>query len=109
MNTILQSRIEKAAREFNQKEGIAYALVGHTFNAFIAGANYALQNQWISVDEALPKSNENVFVVNEFGGNGYAHYDYENKTWRMSSGGNAEGSDEIHSTITHWMEIPKNI
>lgn len=58
MSKILQKRIEEAARDFNRKEGIPYALTGHVFNAFIEGATFALKNQWISVEEALPKEED---------------------------------------------------
>jgi hypothetical protein len=107
MNPILKQRIEEAANEYIQSDAVSPENMKLAFGDFINGAKWILQNQWISVDEALPEEDENVFVMNEYGGYDYAHYDYENKTWRMSSGENAEGSDEIYSTITHWMEIPK--
>lgn len=94
MNAILQSRIEKAAREFNQKEGMPYALIGHTFNAFIEGANFLLQNQWISVEEALPQKDDLYFVL--INSTHPRVTEFENGKW--------QGYDNI----THWMEIPKN-
>ena len=102
MNEILQKQTEEAAREFNQKEGIPYALIGHTFNAFMEGAAFALHNQWISVEEALPEVNELVFgCVNDEGtpqAVGMAYYD-EYNGWHYSD-------EEEISLITHWMYIP---
>lgn len=94
MNDILQKRIEEAARNFNQKEGIPYALIGHVFNAFMEGGNFALQNQWISVSKSLPQKDDLYFVlIND------THprvTEFEQGKW--------QGYDNI----THWMEIPKN-
>ena len=96
MNPILQKRIEEAARECDyqyEKEE----------RAFISGGNYALKNQWISVEEALPeedfndgyrfvfvriKINEDTFIFDS---------DYiRNKKWELHPNAN----------VTHWMEIP---
>ena len=116
MNEILQKRIEEKSKELGQMffpdNMNVFARpnweAGYIETACKEIANFALQNQWISVDEDLPDDDENVFIMNEYGGCGCAHYDYNNKIWRMSSGCNADESDEIYSTITHWMEIPKN-
>lgn len=113
MNEILQKRNEKAARDFNQKEGTPFALIGHVFNAFVDGANYALSNQWISVEEALPEYEEDVFVrfIEHFQNNtdefevGYC------TRWRTSDKSVKTDSKEFsiigNMEITHWMPIPE--
>ena len=96
MNTILQKRIEEAARECDyqyEKEELT----------FISGGNYALKNQWVSVEEALPEEKFNdgyqfVFVrIHLYDDTFYYDTDYIKK-----------GKWELHKNqkITHWMEIP---
>ncbi len=115
MNEILQKRIEEAARNFNRKEGIPYALTGHVFNAFIEGANFFLQNQWISVEEALPEQNRNVLALKNDGDVVVAFHDGMD-TWWWNDGficGKKSNGDKKYSScceidsITHWMPIPK--
>lgn len=108
MNKILQQKIEGAARGFNQKEGIPYALIGHVFNAFMEGADFALQNQWISVEEALPPERDEEdeqYSTNVFARTKdcirYAYYDFYNESWCSVEGGYRFGGD-----VTHWMPIP---
>ena len=100
MNEILQKRIEEAARDFNQKEGIPYALIGHVFNAFMEGAAFALQNQWISVEEALPEEQAPVFVAI-----------FKDKIKLYSEAVYRDGSFVVHGVdkikITYWMMIPE--
>lgn len=103
MNTTLQQRIEEAARNY------ASYLIGEDQNQqplidiFIRMATFVLQNQWISVEEALPeedfndgyrfvfvriKINEDTFIFDS---------DYiRNKKWELHPNAN----------VTHWMEIP---
>lgn len=96
MNPILQKRIEEAARECDyqyEKEELA----------FISGGNYALENQWISVDEALPEKNTMCFVRKETEvGVIYDtdYIDYEGK-WFF----NFNRTSIKSMVITHWMEI----
>ena len=122
MNEILQKRIEEVARHYllyehksplneilhqcNLKTEMQYHK--DIENAFIAGNTFALQNQWISVDEALPPEDNNtkytghsirVFVRVDFNGQiSYCNlvYIYEQNKWSMYDG-----------HITHWMPIPK--
>ena len=58
---------------------------------FKNGAEYALSNQWISVDEALPEANENVLAL--IGGVQVVAKGYHVRA-RLRD-------------ITHWMSIPK--
>ena len=108
MNEILQKRIEEAARDFNHKEGIPYALTGHVFNAFMEGATFILQNQWISVEEALPTERDEEdeqYSTNVLARTKdcirYAYYDFYNESWYSVEGGYRFSGDVIH-----WMCIP---
>lgn len=99
---IYQKRIEEAAHQYIQSDAVAPENMQLAFGDFINGANFALQNQWISVEEALPKVNEIVFgCVNDEGtpqAVGMAYYD-EYGGWHYSD-------EEEISLITHWMPIP---
>lgn len=102
MNEILQQRIEEASIEYTMRTGPrciaggAFADMAREINknpAFIAGANYALQNQWISVEEALPEEDGLYFILID---NIHPRVcEFENGTW---SG---------YDNITHWMPIPE--
>lgn len=129
MNTILQKRIEEAANITVQNlydyakqtrnpevskydEGYLDAIDVQGDFLFREGANYALSNQWISVEEALPPYDDrletisiDVIVRNEYGKATSAWYDYANKVWHLSYGEIA-GDDVLDSKITHWMSIP---
>ena len=103
MNEILQKRIKEAACE----ESSTYDLTeikesNAAYNAAIKVATFILQNQWISVEEALPEENELVFgCVNDEStpkAIGMAYYD-EYGGWHYSD-------EEEISLITHWMPIP---
>ena len=105
MNEIIQKRIEEAAEKYSKKfEKVGYDddQIDTIEEAIIYGATFALHNQWISVDEALPKVNELVFgCVNDEGipqAVGTAYYD-EYGGWHYSD-------EEEISLITHWMSIP---
>ena len=119
MNTILQKRIEEVAENHEQcynvgeEHGYLYTHKGDIKEAVIYGADFALQNQWISVEEALPEYDEDVFVrfISRFPNNtdefevGYC------TRWRTldesvktdSKGFSIIGDMEI----THFMPIPE--
>jgi hypothetical protein len=70
MNEILLKRIEKAAKEEREQcreDNNEIWRDRPTYNdveaSFIKGATFALQNQWISVEEALPDYNEAVIGI----------------------------------------------
>ena len=97
-----QKRIEQAAIEYckmmnyilpNDKE---YSLEAQTA---IAAYTYALQNQWISVEDDLPENNVDVYYTCNGKYYGIGAYSKELKKWHV-------GEDEIYH-VTHWMEIPK--
>lgn len=99
---ILQEKIKKKAEGY----GIFAPL-------FLEGAEFALNNQWISVEEDLPCNNPNnihfgftntVLVIDDEN-NTYIAFmvkDKDNK-WSWDS---ADNFAFLHS-ITHWMPIPK--
>lgn len=106
MNPILQKRIEEAAENHEQcynvgeEHGYLYTHKGDIKEAVIYGATFALQNQWISVEEALPKDKTKVFVIVKTPVGIVHRADYHiNDYWYMSR----YSPEEI---VTHWMEIP---
>jgi hypothetical protein len=69
--------------------------------AYEAGATYALQHQWISVEEALPEDKTKVFVIVKTPVGIVHRADYHiNDYWYMSR----YSPEEI---VTHWMAIPQ--
>ena len=62
---------------------------------------WVLNNQWISVDDELPKLEEDVIVKTEFGECTGAWYSFYSGNWYDKYSG-----DLITSAITHWMKIP---
>lgn len=123
MNTILQKRIEEAAKKtacpqcvFNDGGTCNNDDDCKLFDDFVGLMTFALQNQWISVEEALPKCDKYHLAMYEDGGIIVAKY--KNETWWWQDGfvvgRNTEGdlmyssSCEVPSgLITHWMPIPE--
>ena len=114
MNTILQKRIEEVAENHEQcynvgeEHGYLYTHKGDIKEAVIYGADFALQNQWISVEEALPTERDKEdeqYSTNVFARTKdcirYAYYDFYNESWCSVEGGYRFGGD-----VTHWMPIP---
>ena len=109
MNTILQKRIEEAA--FQESSMSKYDTVQESnaaYNAAIKVATFALQNQWISVEEALPEKikdknySEYVLARQEYYEHEFhviARYDYGFNMWVSTMYFKPE-------FITHWMPIP---
>ena len=93
-----------------KKKSEGYGIFGPMF---LEGAEFALNNQWISVEEDLPCNNPNnihfgftntVLVIDEENNTFIAFMvrDKDNK-WSWDS---ADNFAFLHS-ITHWMPIPK--
>ena len=107
MNEILQKRIEEAAFQ----ESSMYDTVQEKNVAYSTGtkiATFALQNQWISVNEALPTERDKEdeqYSTNVFARTKdcirYAYYDFYNESWYSVEGGYRFSGDVIH-----WMCIP---
>ena len=105
MNEILKKRIETAADEYSNKkfweEEDYYARECMDIiapPAFAAGAKYALQNQWISVEEALPEKGTKVFVQGKYG-----NYDVS----YLNVGNHWMTDDGYERIVTYWMPIPE--
>ena len=99
MNEILQKRIEEAAEEYANSTTSNLLNVFETtgrFEGFEQGANFALQNQWISVEEALPEKDGIYLVL------------VNNKTPLITTFNHIKRTFEPYRpyNITHWMEIP---
>lgn len=91
MNEILKKRIEEAAVEHAESIPQSDERKEYSREDFIAGAEYALSCQWISVEEALPEANEHVLAL--IGGVPVVAKGYHVRA-RLRD-------------ITHWMPIPK--
>ena len=92
MNNIIQEKIKKEAEGY-----------GKLAPAFIDGAEFALENQWISVNERLPPEEKDglsikVLVVSTKGKIDFSRYDYNMKGWI---------SPVLDIIFTHWFPIPK--
>ena len=108
MNEILKKRIEEAciAGSKQYSDTSKYSKVGYLLS-FNEGAEYALSNQWISVEEALPEMEKEVVLFNK---NSIRHYEIGwlrkekgcSKSKWVITNGFVEDDD-----ISHWMPIPK--
>ena len=120
MNTILQKRIEEAARNIAELcpdcdlhcKGQNPCIPKILYQKLIEISTFALQNQWISVEEALPEYDEDVFVrfISRFPNNtdefevGYCtRWRTLDKSVKTDSKGFSIIGD---MKITHWMERP---
>ena len=88
----LQEKIKKEAEGY-----------GKLAPAFIKGAEFALNNQWISVNERLPPEEKDglsikVLVVSTKGKIDFSRYDYDMKGWI---------SPVLDIIFTHWFPIPE--
>ena len=89
---ILQKKIQKKAEEY-----------GKLAPTFIEGAKFALENQWISVNERLPPEEKDglsikVLAVSTKGKIDFSRYDYDMKGWI---------SPVLDIIFTHWFLIPE--
>ena len=89
---IIQEKIKKEAEGY-----------GKLAPAFIEGAEFTLNKQWISVNERLPPEEKDglsmkVLVVSTKGKIDFSRYDYDTKGWISSV---------LDIIFTHWREIPK--
>ena len=112
MNAILKKRIKEAAEKIVCSAQCAYFDLDKTCNCYakkfcIKTAEEILQNQWISVEEALPKDFEKVFF-RAVGKNdticfgiGYV----ANEDWYTDI--QCGEQDYFKFEITHWMPIPE--
>ena len=103
MNEILKKRIEEAAVEHAESIPQSDERKEYSREDFIAGAEYTLSNQWISVEEALPEYDESVIVA--FGYDDYAllHRSNNSNVLTDINGFCNYGYKEVLA----WMPIPK--
>ena len=88
----LQEKINNKAEGFGQLAPV-----------FLEGAKFALENQWISVNERLPPEEKDglsikVLVVSTKGKIDFSRYDYDMKGWI---------SPVLDIIFTHWFLIPE--
>lgn len=101
----MEEKIKKAAEAYHNRVAEANENVeAYNFSgAFIAGAEFALNNLWTSVEEGLPEDNKKVFIKYEHGiaEVGYCKRDYGGTIkWYLSRNG------DYIVLVSHWMEIP---
>lgn len=110
MNEILQKRIEKAVKKtvcpqcvFNDGGICNNDDDCKLFDDFVGLMTFALQNQWISVDEALPEK-EGRYLCNY-------HYKFSNSEDEcdcVDFGLFKDGKWYVaNDEVTHWMPIPE--
>ena len=92
MNNIIQEKIKKEAEGY-----------GPLAPAFLEGAKFALENQWISVNKRLPPEEKDglsikVLVISTKGKIDFSRYDYNMKGWI---------SPVLDIIFTHWFLIPE--
>lgn len=97
--SFFNERLNIAADEFILDNCPSYT------EAFKAGVKWALQHQWMDIEEALPNEGELVFAIDSnqryrvacfFGPHDCYHYTWED-----------EVTGDIVDNPTHWMKIPK--
>lgn len=114
MEALIKQRIEEARKNYENSLSLPEwdRKEIHGID-FMKGATFALQNQWISVDEVLPEYDEDVFVrfISRFPNNtdefevGYCtRWRTLDKSVKTDSKGFSIIGD---MEITHWMSIPE--
>jgi len=110
MNTILQKRIDEAAKKtacpqcvFNDGGTCNNDDDCKLLDDFVGLMTFVLQKQWISVEEALPKYEENVIVTNSYDDYWLAHRSNKENVVKDEYG---FARTPTVLRITHWMCIP---
>lgn len=90
----MKDKVEKAAQEYTEiaRSYLFASEMPVVQDAFKAGAEWALANQWNDVKEELPKETENVLVL-------YEH--------QIPIIGKVDSEIIKELNITHWCEIPQ--
>ena len=88
----IQEKIQKKSEGF-----------GKLAPVFLEGANFALENQWISVDDELPPEENDglsirVVVVTTKNETYFRRYDYNMRKWLCPISG---------AEFTHWQLLPE--
>ena len=98
MNEILKKRIEEAAVEHAESIPQSDERKEYSREDFIAGALFALYNQWISVEDVLPECSVMVLVKDKYGNYDIAY---------LSKKGYWIANDGKEVIVSFWMPIPK--
>lgn len=103
-----REQIEKKAKEMENK----YPEVGYNskyhreiYSAAMEMAEWLLFNQWVSVEDELPKDKQNVFITLASGRSTCGWYSHTIEEWFISVG-EIGGDDCLYEHVTHWMPIP---
>ena len=112
MNEILKKRIEEAAgkRSFKylSQDRIEELELGcHYESGFIAGAEYAISNQWISVEDVLPEYDEAVLVIDKTGIEETGVYFNHRSNNPMVKTYENGFCDIGMSEVMYWCEVPE--
>jgi len=100
--TKIEEKIDNAARYYAYNNGYRDDNRDR-YEAFKAGADFALRNQWVSVETALPELNHNVLVtyadhiITGYECVGIANYDTVDGKWFSALS---------RHNIKFWMPIP---
>ena len=89
---MIQEKIQKKAEEY-----------GKFAPVFLEGAKFALENQWISVDDELPPEEDDglsirVVVATTKNEKYFRRYDYNTRKWLCPISG---------AEFTHWQLLPE--
>lgn len=109
MNEILKKRIEEGADHFAHlypKVSVADVITFRK-DAFAAGARFALSNQWISVDEALPDYEEGVLVIDKLGVENTGYYFNHRSNNPMVKTYKNGFCDIVFEEVAYWMPVPE--
>ena len=99
-----------------QKKAVGY---GSLAPAFLEGAKFALENQWISVEDDLPCNHEELYENDSYTKNVLVTLSWEDDPKKRHIGirrmGNKIGlfdvgwhwQDTAYYKVTHWMPIPQ--
>ena len=96
MNKIYQQKMERYSEEYVFENCEREREVPLVKDAYQNGWHNALQNQWISVEEALPERGSLVFIRLDHGGYSVRLFTNYDKSFIDTKGGK----------VTHWMPIP---
>ena len=101
-----EEELRKAADEYTSSDKIRYiqdATDRDVEDAFVEGAEWALEHQWIDVNKSLPEYEEGVIVTTDGKDCWFTHRSNNPDVMRESHGFAVYGWEEVR----YWMPIPK--
>ena len=105
----MKDKVEKAAQEYTEI-GRSYLLASEmpvVQDAFKAGAEWALANQWHDVKEELPPIDTMVIIRTKNGSYGSSMVYNSIDSLGNELGQQWRGSTHFVRSIAHWCEIPQ--